>query len=134
MVDKFDIFFIIKQTKTSPPVQFPESIISGFGFPVASFLHYDSNSINFTEINSSDAKCIQSSWCSRAIPYIIKRTPNTQSQKCTNLDISKKNIIYQRFLTPITGTFVTKLDKKNIFQVKSFENSKIVYSSKQKIF
>ena len=136
MVEKHDIFFMIFHQRSSPPVPFPESIITGFGFSKPTFMNFTSSLINFTEINTSDAKCIQIWWTGdEHLPLMIK-TPNETIIDMISKDINiyQRNIMYQQFIKVASDRkFRVCWSKKTTVKIISFDSALLIRKKPLKI-
>jgi hypothetical protein len=99
-MNKHEIFSIIQQSLTNPPVFFPETIVVGFKFKTPNYISYSEEKIDFLPINSSDAKLIGVYWKSDLSPILTikgqEKQFNTSDISLINLSI--KNVIFQKFI------------------------------------
>ena len=114
-------------------MRFPESIISGFGFPQPTFMQFTDSKIQFLEINQSDSKCISVCWNQRKPACLSKTISGTQIiSNINDITISKPNSIYQQFIHSDTK-FRLLWEKSGVIKVFGQEGNKIIYDTRNKI-
>lgn len=136
MVDKLEIFYIMKQLEVAPPLPFPETIVVGFGFLQPVYIQFQENNHEFFEINSSDAKCISICWNSNIPPcFMIKLS--SRIIPCNNvqiIDISRKNTVYQQYIHGnANGKYRLSWSHNNITNIIAWESKNVVFCTRKKI-
>lgn len=136
MVDKLDAFYIIRQLGVHPPVAFPETIITGFGFIKPMFIQFHENAIEYSEINLSDVKCIGVCWNGNKSPCFMIKI-ESRSAPCNNtqiIDITRRNTVYQQYIhSNPNGKYRLSWSNSNIISIIACESKKIILCTRKKI-